>query len=40
TALWLPLTLILSLTLLPVTKGAVIAAQWAKRMHGFGFPDA
>jgi uncharacterized protein (DUF983 family) len=38
-AIWLPLTLALSLALLPVTKGAVVAAQWAKRMHGFGFPD-
>lgn len=34
--IWLPLTLGLSLALLPVTKGAVVAAQWAKRMHGFG----
>ena len=37
--IWLPLTLALSLALLPVTKGAVVAAQWAKRMHGFGLPD-
>ena len=34
--LWLPLTLILSLTLLPRIKGALIGLQWAKRMHGFG----
>lgn len=35
-AVWLPLTLVLSLALLPVTKGAVVAAQWSQRMHGFG----
>lgn len=28
-ALWIPLTLILTLTLLPRIKGAVIALQWA-----------
>jgi uncharacterized protein (DUF983 family) len=33
---WLPLTLILSLALLPMFKGAVIGLQWALRMHGFG----
>ena len=35
-ALWLPLTLILSLALLPKIKGALIGLQWANRMHGFG----
>jgi len=35
-ALWLPLTVILSLVLLPVVKGALIGLQWALRMHGFG----
>ncbi len=35
-ATWLPLTLILSLALLPMFKGAVIGLQWALRMHGFG----
>lgn len=35
-ALWLPLTVVLALTLLPVAKGALIALQWALRMHGFG----
>lgn len=35
-ALWLPLTLILSLALLPRFKGAMIGLQWALRMHGFG----
>ena len=34
-ALWLPLTVILSLLILPSVKGALIALQWALRMHGF-----
>lgn len=34
-ALWLPLTLILSLALLPVVKGSLVGLQWAQRMHGF-----
>lgn len=34
--LWLPLTLVLSLWLLPSIKGALIGLQWAYRMHGFG----
>ena len=34
-ALWLPLTLGLSLWLLPRVKGAVIGLQWAFGMHGF-----
>lgn len=33
--LWPSLTLILSLSLLPRFKGALIAYQWALRMHGF-----
>ena len=37
---WLPLTLILSLALLPMIKGAVVALQWALRMHGFGVSGA
>ena len=37
---WLPLTLILSLALLPMIKGAVVALQWALRMHGFGLSGA
>ncbi|MFG1428171.1 DUF983 domain-containing protein [Roseixanthobacter glucoisosaccharinicivorans] len=32
---FLPLTLVLSLVLLPVLKGALIALQWSRRMHGF-----
>lgn len=35
-ALWLPLTIILSLSLLPPIKGALVGLQWANRMHGFG----
>lgn len=34
--LWLPLTVVLSLWLLPMVKGALIGLQWALRMHGFG----
>jgi len=33
--LWPALTIILSLALLPMMKGALIAYQWALRMHGF-----
>jgi uncharacterized protein (DUF983 family) len=32
---WLPLTLALTLLLLPRVKGAVIGLQWALGMHGF-----
>ncbi len=41
--LWLPLTLGLSLWLLPRIKGAIVGLQWANRMHGFNpnhDPDA
>lgn len=34
--LWLPLTLLLCLWLLPRIKGVLIGLQWARRMHGFG----
>jgi len=34
-AVYLPLTLILSLLLLQPVKGAVVGFQWALRMHGF-----
>lgn len=34
--LWMPLTIALSLYLLPRIKGALVALQWALRMHGFG----
>ncbi len=33
--IWLPLTIILSLALLPVVKGALVGFQWALKMHGF-----
>ncbi len=33
--IWLPLTVILSLALLPVVKGALVGLQWALKMHGF-----
>jgi uncharacterized protein (DUF983 family) len=33
--IWPTLALILSLWLLPITKGGFIAYQWAMRMHGF-----
>ena len=36
--LWLPLTVGLSLWLLPRVKGAIVGLQWANRMHGFN-PD-
>jgi uncharacterized protein (DUF983 family) len=32
-------TLALSLYLLPRIKGAMVALQWSRRMHGFGHPD-
>lgn len=35
-AVWLPLMVLLSLVLLPAIKGALVALQWALRMHGFG----
>nr|WP_068083226.1 DUF983 domain-containing protein [Pseudovibrio stylochi] len=34
-ALWLPLTILLSLSLLRPLKGAMVGLQWALRMHGF-----
>jgi uncharacterized protein (DUF983 family) len=32
---WLPLTLFLTLALMQPVKGAIIAMQWALRLHGF-----
>ena len=37
-ALWLPLTLILTLLVLPRIKSALVSLQWALLMHGFD-PD-
>jgi uncharacterized protein (DUF983 family) len=34
-AMWLPLTVLLALLLLPVIKGALVGLQWALLMHGF-----
>lgn len=34
-AIWLPLTLVLALGLLPLVKGAIVALQWHIGMHGF-----
>jgi uncharacterized protein (DUF983 family) len=33
--IWLPITALLTLWLLPRVKGALIAIQWAAKMHGF-----
>jgi len=38
--MWFPLTIGLSLWLLPRIKGALVGLQWALRMHGFAGPDA
>ncbi len=35
-SIWMPTALVASLWLLPRIKGALIAVQWAKQMHGFG----
>ena len=35
-AIWVPLTILLSIALLQPVKGAVIGLQWAFYMHGFG----
>ena len=35
-SVWLPLTVGLSLALLPPVKGFIVAVQWSLRMHGFG----
>lgn len=37
-AIWLPMTAILSLILLPPIKGAVVGLQWGARMGGFKLP--
>ena len=38
-ALWVPITLIMSIALLQPCKGAVVGLQWANYMHGFGGED-
>jgi len=39
-ALWLPLTVGMSLSLLQPIKGALVSLQWALRMHGFNPAEA
>jgi uncharacterized protein (DUF983 family) len=34
-AVWLPLTLIMTLALMQPVKGAIIGMQWGLRLHGF-----
>ena len=34
-AIWTPLIIVLALGLLQPVKGAIVAWQWANRMHGF-----
>jgi uncharacterized protein (DUF983 family) len=34
-SIWLPLGVVMSLVLLPLSKGALVGLQWALRMHGF-----
>jgi uncharacterized protein (DUF983 family) len=34
-SVWLPLTLVLTLSLMQPVKGAIIGMQWAMRLHGF-----
>ncbi|OUR76410.1 hypothetical protein A9Q83_14650 [Alphaproteobacteria bacterium 46_93_T64] len=34
-AIWIPFAFISALTLLPHIKGALIAVQWSRKMHGF-----
>lgn len=38
-AIWIPVTIFMSLALLRPVKGAVIGLQWALYMHGFGGHD-
>ncbi|OCW56723.1 DUF983 domain-containing protein [Hoeflea olei] len=34
--IWIPITVVLTLAMLPSLKGGVIGLQWGLRMHGFG----
>lgn len=38
-AIWIPITIALSIALIQPLKGGVIGLQWALRMHGFGGED-
>jgi uncharacterized protein (DUF983 family) len=33
---WLPITLLMTVSLLQPVKGAIVGLQWALQMHGFG----
>ena len=35
-AIWVPVTIAMSIALLQPVKGATVGLQWAARMHGFG----
>ena len=39
-AVWPALAIVMTYTLLPRIKGALVALQWALRMHGFGTEEA
>jgi len=39
-ALWIPLTIVLALAVLRPIKGAIVAYQWALRMHGFEYESS
>jgi len=38
-AIWLPVTLIMCMALLPPIKGALVGLQWSFRMHGFEYDE-
>lgn len=39
-AIWIPLTIVLALGFLRPIKGAIVAYQWALRMHGFEYDSS
>lgn len=38
-AIWVPITVVMSIALLQPLKGAIVGLQWAYYMHGFGDGD-
>ena len=38
--IWVPLTFVMTLLMLPRIKGALVGLQWALGMHGFATEDA
>jgi hypothetical protein len=36
-SLWVPLAILITVMILPKVKGAIVALQWALRMHGFEY---